>query len=1439
MNTHESLRTKKRRKTEQRPTAQIKLDLCKLQNYKMKESISARRENNRNQYVNLIQNFSSNKKNRIKSNKNSFSQKNNLGFNYAKDDDSRKYSFEVNQTKSRKFMKRFSMKASNENSTNIVSNLLNNSSNFGINNLLENNIIKTIKDMKNQIEKKNKMFEKTNTILPSNIKFKKSSTPNLLIFSSKKKKTNKKKMNSSLLIEEYLIQDESLSFKVNSSKRRSKSFDLSEQNKNKLMNDIKINIFERITKNNLIGIYDNNLEDLDEDSDNNNEKKDGYSFHPNSNIIFIFDLLLIMANLYSIIFIPLNIVKHIDIREKKNIFEEIINYLNDIIYLVDFILSFFRGYYNFEMNIILNNKKILMNYLSHHFITDLLESIPIFSIIRKFMKSSNIAYSYEGTNTLQFIATFSLFIKPFKVFKIIGKKQNKALEDFYSYISENYYLEELIKFIIYFFIFFSFMHLFVCLHLFLSLQSYPNWVIHINLINGTFFEKYIASFYFMVTTITTVGYGDIVCVSIIERIYHIILLVIGTLLYTFLVSKIGNYLRNQSHEQIKLDKDLNILENIRVTHPSMPFQLYSKIKSHLLSIFNKRKKVGISLLINGVPDAIKNDLLLKIYSNVINGFIIFKDVNNSNFVLQVLTSFIPITSKKEEIIVLEGELIQNVIFVKDGRLSMEIAINLDDPYKSIQEYLENNFIGISKQGEIKNYNYSKRVSVELDNKINNYENLKSKIDTIILNNLKKTNVSNSQLDNNGISVDLGRLDFTRNDIKENKNSNNYQIIKIIDFRKNEHYGDVHIFSEQPSPFTVKVKSRIAELFLLRKNDAINISKNFQNIWKRIHNKSYHNLVSIKKLTIKTLKHYYDTHFYIKNKKDTHLEFNLDATRNSDLSFLESKLNASKSRNLGFNNKLNKESTKLIPQNKNQISNNNSVKRKSSTENKIKAKNSGKSFDKDLNLSNSSLNSISINNTSIFEFPNPKAKDLLSSTEKNTKNKKSNTLRVSPKDSNIINKKKTFDNSSFIVDNSFNLISLKNLIKINRNRETLQNETINNEKYSEISQRNILKTLDVSFSCQSENNDDTLKYFKDNTNNAKNINSTNIITLKDINQSFSKKIKKNMKKRKKFQKLKELLKLQRFKINKNILELYSKRKYNLYNTAIISKNKNFSQIIDPSSRETKNISLNEYKNNKFSINFLKEERNESFQIKASYKNMNKLTKGEITHNKKYINLLENLIEIVNKSILNEENIEKILSINSQKLKIENNVEKYSNSRSDKLENEKNKNKDLFSEGINASSSGFKYNNNYEINKKNKYNNELLIGNKINKTYKSSFGFFELDNYVNNKFNSFKNNNKDFQLKEISMHNGINSKIIQRDIDDKKLYKTKIFNNVAKQEQINNEKTFSSNELYESDNRISFKNENRLLFLNKKLDNSNSKAIQMNIPFKEKEKNCIVY
>jgi len=220
---------------------------------------------------------------------------------------------------------------------------------------------------------------------------------------------------------------------------------------------------------------------------------------------------------------------------------------------------------------------------------------------------------------------------------------------------------------------------------------------------------------------------------------------------------------------------------------------------------------------------------------------------------------------------------------------LELSIDLNEPLNSIISHLNNNFIGISRQEELKNYNCFKKVNTIMNNNSESeksFNNLKQEIDNFLMDN-RKSIVDNSIMDGNGISVDLGRLDFSRNEISQNIQEN-LQIIKIIDIRKNEHYGDVHMLLEQPSPFTLKSKTRIAELFLLRKHDMLIISKNFPNICRRIQNKSYHNLVSIKKLTFRILKQYYDAHFYSKNNTENNVLTNLNATKNLSMSSFDNK-----------------------------------------------------------------------------------------------------------------------------------------------------------------------------------------------------------------------------------------------------------------------------------------------------------------------------------------------------------------------------------------------------------------------------------------------------------------------------------------------------------------------------------------------------------------------
>ena len=838
-----------------------KRSILNINNYKLNSSISKIKENKRkmsitprqkkhNQLIkknsSSIQNESPVYKNKIIPNRKisrySIHKRSQISNIEHSSSASKRNSCELFQIKTKKFYQRYSLgkgSGTNSNSNHIINNNIQYDNSFL---QIGNNLKKTIIIMKNKIQKEK--IKKKN----SSKKIRNSCSNRNLHNLKGLKKIRGRISLYPLKNEDNLI-------------RKNKTFVLSEQSHKQLRKRIKNYINEEIKNEKILKRINDVIESDDSENDENKGKRENMkniSFSPNSNFIFIFDLLLIISNLYSIIFIPLSIAKNENILKKESNFIEIIKYLNDLIYLFDFLISLFRGYFNYEMEIIRNNKKILIHYLKNDFFIDLIEGIPIYVLNRLFYKNNRNYYFFTFDSKL-FLVKLLLFIKSFKIFKIMGKKKNKALEDLYRFLSVYYYLEKVVYFMISFIIFLLFIHLFICLHIFFALQSYPNWISQTNVANETFIKKYITSFYFLMTTMTTVGYGDIVCISAYERIFHIILLGIGTIIYSFIVSKIGNYLRDESYEQIKLSKDLNILESIRLTYPTMSFKLYYKIKNHLLNISKKRKKTGLSLLINGIPDTIKNELLFKIYSKVINNFNIFKDIDNSNFILQVLTSFIPIISKKEETLILEGELIDNIIFVKDGRLSLEISIDLNDPYKSIQNYLMTNFNGISRKKEMNNNNLV-RVNSILGIKPKNFRDLKIEIDNLLLDNQKTVIKGHNLSDNNGISMDLGRLNFSINKNEETIFHEGYQYIKIIDIRKNEHFGDIHIFLQRPSPFTLTVKSRLAEILLLRKQDAIMISESFPNIWRRIYNNSYHNLVSIKELIHKILNRYYNPIF---------------------------------------------------------------------------------------------------------------------------------------------------------------------------------------------------------------------------------------------------------------------------------------------------------------------------------------------------------------------------------------------------------------------------------------------------------------------------------------------------------------------------------------------------------------------------------------------------
>ena len=595
-------------------------------------------------------------------------------------------------------------------------------------------------------------------------------------------------------------------------------------------------------------IYDS----MDDDESEEDNDFEGIYISPESKFIFIFDLFLLLSFLFVSISTPFLIANSKCFCINKSIIVVWFSNFVDVIFILDMLISFFRAFYNFEYKLVRNTKIIIINYIKGIFIFDLIESIP-FNILVFYICKNKDKYQPDGEVCLYgsingIFITIKMFalVKILKVVKVLNKKKNRALLTLVEYISDHPIAAKLFNIFEFIILCFLTLNIFICFHIFIGRQSYPNWIILTKNENSSFFALYITSLYFLLETFTTVGYGDIYCSCIAEYTFQIFMLSVGIVAYSTIITMIGDYVKNESRSRIKYEQKLTLLEEIRLEYPKMSFKLYSKIHQHLESFSHQQKKFDLNILVNSLPYSLKNLLLFRVYDHEIKNFNFFKESDNSNFITKVLTSFIPLFSKKNAFLIREGEMIENIVFVKEGRLCLEAAIDLDSPEDSIRKYLGEKFEDILENNS---ENFINNSSTKENN--NQIENIKN-----IFNSKNQSYNGQSIMCETILEQAIGKCDLGANDDIEEKN---YQFLHVLDILKNENFGSLYMLLKKPSPLSLRVKSKKADVFLLRTRDASNIAKTYPNLWKRVTQKSYYNMIGIKQLTMKVVKNYCQSH----------------------------------------------------------------------------------------------------------------------------------------------------------------------------------------------------------------------------------------------------------------------------------------------------------------------------------------------------------------------------------------------------------------------------------------------------------------------------------------------------------------------------------------------------------------------------------------------------
>ena len=317
-----------------------------------------------------------------------------------------------------------------------------------------------------------------------------------------------------------------------------------------------------------------------EDEESENEKEIPWIILPDNPYKKMWDLLIAFLILYSAIITPYDIA--FSDNNKVNWFEILI----DVLLGIDIVLTFFSAYTDDEENLVKNHKKIIKKYLKSWFIIDIISVLPISYFL-------NLDGKYGSLTKISKLPKLYRLIKLTKLLRITKMSSkgnlNKVTKFFMEKLKINANVERLFFFVLTFLLM---NHLCACFWYFMAkIEDFSpdSWVVRLGYIDSSNVELYIISFYWTLTTVTTVGYGDITAGTTIERIYNLFIMSFGVLLYSFAIGSLSSIVSTLDQKSEEMNQKLQILSSIKKEF-NLEQNIYDKVRKVIKYDLSRNQK---------------------------------------------------------------------------------------------------------------------------------------------------------------------------------------------------------------------------------------------------------------------------------------------------------------------------------------------------------------------------------------------------------------------------------------------------------------------------------------------------------------------------------------------------------------------------------------------------------------------------------------------------------------------------------------------------------------------------------------------------------------------------------------------------------------------------------------------------------------------------------
>ena len=387
--------------------------------------------------------------------------------------------------------------------------------------------------------------------------------------------------------------------------------------------------------------------------------KEAFAFLPilscNDKINFFWNIIILFCSFYLLITIPLVICFDLPL-QKESIFFEIFKINENIVmilFLIDIFMNFNLSYYE-HGNEIKTRKKIMIYYFKSRFFLDFITTCGAFIYMSLFSTDSYFQIC------ILFKALF--FTKKFNFFEQI------VLSNVVEGIIQIFILMIKILYVA---------HILACIFNLLSntlitnLYFSTSWLIESNLMDAEWIDKYINAYYWAITTLATVGYGDIAPKNIIEKLYCMLVMLLGGGMFAYNINKLNSIFGDISKNHREYMLNLKILN--QMIRKNLNSELQNKVRNYFHYINkteNKRQLEQENELCLKLSDDLQKEIILNSNATILKQSKFLCNNFSEEFLQQIVFKMKAKLYTPDEIVFEEFEANPCLYFITQGEVKL-------------------------------------------------------------------------------------------------------------------------------------------------------------------------------------------------------------------------------------------------------------------------------------------------------------------------------------------------------------------------------------------------------------------------------------------------------------------------------------------------------------------------------------------------------------------------------------------------------------------------------------------------------------------------------------------------------------------------------------------------------------------------------------------------